>query len=195
MAIVLYVNTGIAPGLLVAAPSLSCPFFHHSVVLVVDHDAGGSFGFVINKLAGVALDTLIDQMDIPRTVTTSLPVLMGGPVSPQSGWIVYDREEALAAEGDEDRALVIGDRLAFTASLGVLEQMAHGDGPGRGVMLLGYSGWSAGQLEHEMQQGSWIPADLDLDLIFSTPVADRWTAALSAIGIDPGRMTAQVSSA
>ena len=107
---VLDVNTGIAPGLLVAAPSLSCPFFHHSVVLVVDHDAGGSFGFVINKLAGVALDTLIDQMDIPRTVTTSLPVLMGGPVSPQSGWIVYDREDTLAAEGDEDRALVIGTR-------------------------------------------------------------------------------------
>ena len=192
---VLLVNTGIAPGLLVAAPSLRCPFFHHSVVLVVDHDEQGSFGFVINKLAGVALDQLIDQLDIQRTVSTSLPVLMGGPVSPESGWIVYDREEALAAQGDEDRALVIGERLAFTASLGVLEQMAHGDGPERGVMLLGYSGWSAGQLEREMLQGSWIPADLDLDLIFATPVKERWAAALDALGIDPGRMSARVSSA
>lgn len=46
-----------------------------------------------------------------------------------------------------------------------------------------------------MQQGSWIPADLDLDLIFATPVTERWGAALAALGIDPGRMTTQVSSA
>jgi putative transcriptional regulator len=164
-------------------------------VLVVDHDAQGSFGFVINKLAGVELDQLIDQMDISRSIHTSAPVLMGGPVSPQSGWIVYDRADALAAEGDEDGSLVIGDRLAFTASMGVLEQMAHGHGPSRGVMLLGYSGWSAGQLEREMAEGSWIPAELDLDLIFATPVAERWSAAMAAMGIDPGRMMGGVMSA
>jgi putative transcriptional regulator len=55
-------------------------------------------------------------------------------------------------------------------------------------MMLGYSGWGEGQLESEMKQGSWIPVDLDYDLVFDTPIEHRWEAALATLGIDPARV-------
>ncbi len=55
-------------------------------------------------------------------------------------------------------------------------------------MMLGYSGWGSGQLENEMKLGSWIPVDLDYDLIFDTPIENRWEAALARLGIDPARV-------
>ncbi len=55
-------------------------------------------------------------------------------------------------------------------------------------MMLGYAGWGAGQLESEMKEGSWIPVDLDYDLVFGTPVEARWEAALASLGIDPARV-------
>ena len=188
-------KTGLAPGLLVATPSLVCPFFHHSVVLVVDHDERGSFGFVINKGAGVPLDAVLDDLGLVRTVDTGAEVMMGGPVSPESGWIVYDRAEAILAQEDPDPAVLIGERLGFTSSMGALEQIARGDGPPRDMVLLGYSGWSPGQLDSEMAEGSWIPADLDLDLLFEVPAGDRWATSLDALGIDPGSVSGSVSLA
>ena len=63
-------------------------------------------------------------------------------------------------------------------------------------MMLGYSGWGAGQLESEMKVGSWIPVDLDYSLIFETPIDERWKAALATLGIDPARVIdSQIASA
>ena len=63
-------------------------------------------------------------------------------------------------------------------------------------MMLGYSGWGAGQLEGEMKQGSWIPVDLDYSIIFETPIEERWSAALAKLGIDPGHVIdSQIASA
>ena len=56
------------------------------------------------------------------------------------------------------------------------------------AMVLGYAGWGAGQLEGEMREGSWIPVDLDYDLVFGTPVEARWEVALASLGIDPSRV-------
>lgn len=169
---------------------MRCPFFNHSLVLMIDHDDDGSFGFVVNKRAGLEFDRMLDDLGMERTIDSEREVMMGGPVSPQTGWIVYDRSEAIdaGAGAETDESLVIGGALMFTSSLGLLQQMGHGHGPGRGMMLLGYSGWSPGQLEDELREGSWIPVDLDPELIFATPVADRWTAALATLGIHPGQV-------
>ena len=80
--------------------------------------------------------------------------------------------------------------------LRALERIARGDGPETCAMMLGYSGWGAGQLEEEMKSGSWIPVDLDYSLIFETPIDQRWKAALASLGIDPARVIdSQIASA
>ena len=72
----------------------------------------------------------------------------------------------------------------MTTSKDVLEALSHGAGPKNILVTLGYSGWSAGQLEDEMGRNSWINVDAAPEIIFNTPVAQRYDKALSLLGID-----------
>ena len=192
----------LAPGLLVAAPSLKCPFFHHTVVLLVHHDEEGSFGFVVNKAADVSFDAIVHELQLetgpgkdaggehaagatePEPAREPPLILYGGPVKPETGWILFDPRgiDPMA------QSLDVAAEVSVTASLGMLQELAVGRGPARRVMLLGYSGWSPGQLDAELQQGSWIPVDVSSELVFEAPIEARWRLALEALGIDPGRI-------
>ena len=162
------------PGFLVAAPSLSCPFFGRTVVLLIDHGSDGSFGIVINKRAPVGFGDVLGDLRVPIEVDRppDLPVHVGGPVSPDTGWLVFDPADLDLDLGD--RAMPIASSLSLTSSFTVLERIAHGRGPSRAIMSLGYSGWGPGQLESEMKEGSWIPTDVDAAIVYDVPVEDRW---------------------
>lgn len=177
-------STEFAPGFLVAAPSLACPFFNHTVVLLIDHGSDGSFGIVVNKTAPVRFRDVLGDLRVPIEVPSppELPVHVGGPVSPDTGWLVFDPEDGGIRPGE---ALPIGVSLALTSSVDMLKKIAVGDGPRRVIMSLGYSGWGPGQLESEMKEGSWIPTDVDPSIVYDVPVADRWDCAFRAAGIDP----------
>ncbi len=72
----------------------------------------------------------------------------------------------------------------------MLEDLANGAGPKRVLVTLGYSGWSAGQLEDELGRNGWLTVDADPSIIFETPIEQRYDKALSLLGIDP-RMLSQ----
>ena len=69
------------------------------------------------------------------------------------------------------------------------------DGPSRRSVLLGYAGWGPGQLDGEIQEGAWVPVDLDDALVYDLPYEERWSAGLSALGIDPARMIGLIADA
>lgn len=175
---------------------MRCPFFNHTLVLLIDHGEEGSFGFVVNRMTDLEMLDVFNEVGvIPETSDAArAPVLLGGPVSPESGWVLYDTEGV--PQPTEGKTIAVGKGIACSASLELLERIARGDGPDTCAMILGYSGWGAGQLEGEMTQGSWIPVDLDSDLVFETPVEQRWDAALASLGIDPARFVDnQIASA
>ncbi len=182
------VSASLAPGFLVAAPSMQCPFFNHTLVLLIDHGNEGSFGFVVNRMTDLGIADVFDEVGVsgPASASVHAPVMLGGPVSPESGWILYDPEGVPQASSGQ--TIAVGPRIACSASVELLERLARGDGPETCAMILGYSGWGAGQLESEMKQGSWIPVDLDYGLVFDTPIEKRWEAALATLGIDPARL-------
>ena len=167
---------------------MRCPFFNHTLVLLIDHGDEGSFGFVVNRLTDLDIADVFNEVGVSAEAAGSVqaPVLLGGPVSPESGWILYDPEGV--PQPSSGRTIAVGQRIACSASLELLERIARGDGPDTCAMMLGYSGWGTGQLESEMKQGSWIPVDLDYGLLFDTPVDHRWQAALATLGIDPGHV-------
>jgi putative transcriptional regulator len=175
---------------------MRCPFFNHTLVLLIDHGDEGSFGFVVNRLTDLEMGDVFQEagVDGQAASTIDAPVLLGGPVSPESGWILYDAEGVpLPSSGS---TIAVGARIACSASLELLQRIARGDGPDTCAMILGYSGWGVGQLESEMKEGSWIPVDLDYELVFETPVEARWNAALASLGIDPARVVdSQIASA
>ena len=180
-------DSELAPCFLVAAPSLACPFFNHTVVLLVDHRDDGSLGFVVNRPSDVRLREVLTQIGIPTIdeVPVDSHVMMGGPVAPETGWLVFD-----PTQGDvsDEGTLQVHDRLAVSANPEMLERIARGDGPPMHMMLLGYAGWGPGQLDHEIREGSWIVVDLDPKLVFDLPADERWTGALAKLGIDPARV-------
>lgn len=174
----------LSPGFLVAAPSLLDPNFHRAVVLLIDHRREGSLGFVVNRPANVTFRGVVEELGLaaPSKRLPDLPVLVGGPVAPHTGWIVFDPVRAPASlEG----TISVSERLRVSASRELLKTIAQTEEVSRHMLVLGYAGWGAGQLDSEIKQGVWIPVDLDEKIIFDTPYANRWAAALAALGIDP----------
>ncbi len=166
---------------------MNCPFFHHTVVLLIDHGDQGSFGFVVNRPSDVNFSKVLSELDIDfrDEQAEKVSVLTGGPVSPDTGWVVFDPNRCDPMPSDVIR---IGPKLAVTASLTMLHTLTTDTAPEKALLALGYAGWGKGQLEDEMRRGSWIPVDLDPCFVFDLPLEDRWGAALKSIGIDPAWM-------
>jgi putative transcriptional regulator len=171
---------------LVAAPGLRCPFFHHTVVLLVEHDEDGALGFVVNRpteqpvtslLAGLEIDDLAQEL--------GGEVWIGGPVAPDTGWVLFDPS---SGDSEDVEAVRLTDQIAVSASRQFLERLAQGSGPDRYAVLLGYAGWGPGQLDDEIRDGSWISVDLDPAILFDHEHGARWRAALASLGIDPARV-------
>ncbi len=178
----------LAPGFLVASPSLRDPNFARTVIVLVEHGSDGSLGFIVNRPAPVSFDQVTGALGLGQRVPDApIPVFLGGPVSPHSGWILFDPAGA-DAEVLAD-AVEVSASLAVSASRALLETIATSDGPKRRLLSLGYAGWAAGQLDGEFQRGVWIPVDLDAEIVFDTSPVDRWQAALTSAGIDPARMS------
>jgi putative transcriptional regulator len=179
----------LAPGFLVAAPMLLDPNFRRAVVLLVDHRPEGSLGFVINRPAELRLPAMLEALNLQDRAgarTPDAPVLIGGPVAPDTGWLVFELASSHAYGNEVVR---VSPQLAVSASRELLEATVLGAGPERLILVLGYAGWGPGQLDAEIAQGAWIPVDLDETIVFDTPYKDRWATALRSLGIDPARLT------
>ena len=173
-------TTPLANQLLIALPSLADTTFSRSVALICQHDEDGAMGIVLNRAADYRLGELLAQLDIEGggEALAAVPVLAGGPVQPERGFVVHDDPRPWAS------TLRFGDGLALTTSRDILEAMVRGQGPRRALVALGYAGWGAGQLEQELGQNSWLTVPVDADLLFGTPLEQRWQAAARTLGVD-----------
>lgn len=179
----------LAPGLLVAAPSLGDPHFAQALILLVMHNNEGALGIVINHERTLAhVGEIFEQLDLPNSTEHEHEhVRLGGPVQPEVGWIVYRPTlEQTSREGE----IAISETLAVSQSRELLSTIAHKKGPQVYSMYLGYTGWAPGQLENEIRAGSWLPLDLDESLIMDVPVAQRWSEAFKRAGLNPIGMIA-----
>lgn len=188
----------LAPGFLVAAPALLDPNFRRTVVLLVDHGPKGSLGFVVNRPIDVSMGTMLERIGLVLTpqqadgnASNHAGVLSGGPVNPQTGWVLFERESARVLT---DEVVRVSDRLAVSASRELLTSLVARSGEERMVLVLGYAGWGPGQLDAEISQGAWIPIDFDHRIVFDVPYAERWSGALRSQGIDPARLSVQIPS-
>jgi putative transcriptional regulator len=165
---------------------LGLHFVGVAVVLLIDHRREGSLGFVVNRPAIVTFRGVVDELGlgISGERLPDLPVLVGGPVAPHTGWIVFDSRRASASNAT-DGTISVTDHLRVSASRELLKSIAQSAEAPRHMLVLGYPGWGAGQLDAEIKAGVWIPVDLSESVLFETPYAQRWTAALAGIGIDP----------
>jgi putative transcriptional regulator len=178
------VSDSLAPNLLVAMPQLQDPNFHRSVVLLIHHDADGTFGVVVNRATDITAPALCSTLEIEWRGDPSREIHWGGPVQPQTGWVLFD--EPSPGIGSEELSRV-GSGISFAGSLEVLRQVA--EAPPRHVrVMLGYAGWGPGQLENELAQGAWITAPVSNEAIFDVDPDAMWEHVVRSLGIEPATL-------
>jgi putative transcriptional regulator len=174
----------LAPGLLVAMPQLMDPNFQRTVILVIQHDETGSFGVVLNRSTDITAPVLCSTLEIEWRGDPGWEINWGGPVQPQTGWVLFGSEER--RERGEDVSQ-IQPGLCFAGSLDVLRGIAS-DPPGRIRVLLGYAGWGPGQLESELVEGAWITAPVSEKTVFDVAPSEMWEHVVRGLGIEPAAL-------
>lgn len=159
--------------LLISEPFLPDPNFERTVVLLCEHNEEGSFGFVLNKPAIVKVNEVMDELK-----NFEHPIFIGGPVQQDTLHFIHRNTEIEA--GAEVRAGIYwGGNFENVLFLSDTEQLR----PEQIRFFLGYSGWSEGQLEEELDQNSWIVCDfVTEDLLFETEPNNMWRKALGNMG-------------
>ena len=208
---------------LIAMPGLEDAAFAKSVVYVCEHSERGALGLVINKPSDLSMEGLFDKVDLPlhRQDLMTAPVLQGGPVHTERGFVLHDamvidaqppeasdeagqedvteaaqEAAALSAVSDKESVyastMTIPGGLEMTTSKDVLEALSMGAGPKRVLISLGYSAWGEGQLESELAENSWLTVGADMDVIFDTPVDQRYERAMKLLGLESWMLSSDV---
>lgn len=176
--------------LLIAMPGMRDPRFARSVVYLCAHNAEGAMGLVVNKLIdSLSFDDLLKQLGIERRIEESIDIHFGGPVESGRGFVLH------SADYVQDSTLQVDGRIALTATLDVLRDIARGEGPRQRLFALGYAGWGPGQLDAELQANGWLTAKADAGLVFEGSAAAKWDSAIALLGIDPVRLVGDAGHA
>ena len=170
--------------LLIAMPGMLDDNFVGSVTLLCQHNEEGAIGITINRTSEYSLGEILAQLQIDCSDDSlrQSPVLEGGPVAPDRGFVLHS-----PCDGFET-SMKVGDNIMVTTSRDVLTAIARGEGPEKFVVALGYAGWGGGQLEGEMRQNAWLTVEADSAIIFDSPLPQRFTMALDRLGIKVDRL-------
>ena len=168
----------LADQFLIAMPSMRDPSFVRGVAFVCQHNAEGAMGIVVNRLSEYRLGDVLAQMGLKSEIAAveDAPVLIGGPVQPERGFVLH------TPHGNWDSSYKVSDMLCVTTSRDVLVAIAEGRGPENALVALGYAGWGAGQVETELKENSWLTAPASAEILFATPLEQRWDAAAALVG-------------
>lgn len=184
-------NDSLTNHFLIAMPSLADPNFSHTVTYICEHNEDGAMGIIINRPLNVHLREVLEQMEIEPSSSIDLdtPIYMGGPVQSERGFVVHSPVGSWAS------SLGVTDEVAITTSRDIITAIAHGEGPARYLLALGYAGWGSGQLEKEMAENAWLSGPADLDILFDMPDEARWSAAAALLGVEINLMSDEIGHA
>jgi len=177
--------------MLIAMPGMVDQNFAGSVTLLCQHNDAGAIGITINRLSTFSLGEILAQLQIDCSDESirQRPVLEGGPVAPDRGFVLHSPREGY------ESSLAIGKDIMVTTSRDVLAEIARGEGPDKFLVALGYAGWGGGQLEGEMRANAWLSVAADTDIVFDMPLPSRFNEALGRLGIRIDRLHSEAGHA
>ena len=168
---------------LVAQRSLNDPYFGRTVILLLQHNAGGSLGLIINRKFNLQLSDAID--DIDKVEASKHTLFYGGPLGTHRVFMLMRHGDATA------QSHRIANDIYFSAHHDVLDNMLARKTPDNELRLyLGYSSWSSGQLAGELMRGSWHLAEGEAEAVFDAASNGLWeqlVETLEPVGIEVKR--------
>lgn len=174
--------------LLISTPTMRDPRFANSVIFICAHNEEGAFGLVLNRpVPRLTMADVLAQIGITDEGTIGrFPVLSGGPVETQRGFVLHSGKV-----GDDPSGQSLPGGLVLSASTDILKSINMGEGPDNWLLALGYSGWGPGQLEQEIGQNAWLTCAVPPGLLFDRePGEHQWQEALKSMGVDPLSLSA-----
>ena len=200
--------------LLIAMPSLGDPYFNRTVTYICEHNNEGAMGLIINLPVNITLSDLLKQIEPDKNketeknsknddssnltdksditnITNSLEqlVLTGGPIAQQRGFVLHSSQSGWGS------SLTLSKELMITTSKDILMALGTERAPENFIVTLGYAGWGPGQLEQELQANSWLTTPADSDILFNTPIEQRWQKATEKLGIDLAHLSSDIGHA
>jgi putative transcriptional regulator len=177
--------------LLIAMPSMRDARFTRSVIFMCAHNENGAMGLVVNRLVGaITFPDLLDQLGIQTTADTEeIRVHFGGPVESGRGFVLH------SSDYNQDSTLEVDSKIALTATIDILRDIATGSGPRQRLMALGYAGWGPGQLDLEIQDNGWLHVEADDELIFGDDLNNKWERAIGKLGVSVSMLSDEAGHA
>ena len=166
--------------ILISMPHMNDRFFSKSVVYICEHGNGGAMGMIINKnLDAPELREIFDKFfKVEKSFNTiKKSTFFGGPVLLEKGIILHHSDYS------SPKSISISKSVSLTSDKGALEDLKREEKVPFKLML-GHAGWSAGQLEREIENGDWLIQSTTSDFIFNLPPNQMWEYAAKSIGLD-----------
>ena len=164
---------------LIATEKIKDNRFSKTVIVMLESDEDGAWGFVINKQLGtMPIALLIDPSlntseEREKLYKINIPIFWGGPVDVKTIFILH------SAEYRSDTTQNYGS-ISISQDYNALFDIAEDKGPEKSLVILGYSGWGSGQLEGEMERDSWVLSEINKDLIFKIDNDKKWLNAINS---------------
>ncbi|MBQ8677639.1 MAG: YqgE/AlgH family protein [Alphaproteobacteria bacterium] len=168
---------------LAAMPSLEGQFAR-SLIFVCSHSSEGAMGFVVNKpFPNMSFSELTFNLPFVSKSGEIIPLYQGGPMERDKGFVLHD--DSLIY----DDTFLAGEGVCITSSPQILQDISTQRGPKRCMIVLGYAGWTSGQLEAEIAQNMWMVTSLPPQWLFADEAADKWAYALASLGVEKASLS------
>ncbi|MEO3386097.1 YqgE/AlgH family protein [Mesorhizobium sp. CAU 1741] len=182
---------------LIAMPGMKDERFARSVIYVCAHSEEGAMGLIINQVQQMLFPDLLVQLGVlEESQAIRLParardlvIRHGGPVDRSRGFVLHSDDYMV------ESSMPVSGEICLTATVDILRAISDGSGPRHALMALGYSGWGAGQLEHEITENGWLTCPASIDMLFNHEIDRVYDRILASLGIDPAHLSIQAGHA
>ena len=154
---------------LISEPFLPDTFFNRSIVYLTDHTPQGSVGFILNKKLDLNVSAAIAGFE-----GWNENLNMGGPVAPDTLHYLHNLGDLIP------KSVLVYENIYWGGEIDIIRELINTGKVKQSQIrfFLGYSGWSAGQLERELKENSWIIANVRSDIVMNNRGDDTWKRVL-----------------
>lgn len=176
---------------LIAMPAMTDPYFSGTLIYICEHTEQGALGIIVNRPIDMTLAALFEKIEVPLETSgfERMPVYFGGPVQTDRGFVLH------RPLGGWQSTLAANSEIGLTSSRDILQSVGREGDPREIIVTLGYSGWSAGQLEDELGQNAWLTVPAPAYILFELPFEERLAAAMDELGISFAHLAEDVGHA
>jgi len=177
---------------LIAMPSLTDPYFKQSVVYLCEHNEQGAMGFIVNYPVKLTVQELLknaESIDHEPHPPLTEAVFLGGPLEMDRGFVLH------TPTLNNSQSTTLNEQLMMSNSNKILSTLGTEQAPDKYMVTLGYASWDKGQLEEEMSQNQWLTIECENDIIFNTPIEQRWSSSLQRLGVEPSQLSSDIGHA